>query len=244
MLFKRFTVLALLAMQLISFSGLAGEHPPVSLDSVNFKQIRHKKIRDLIRHQKLCGIRTFNDIQPVCYNTSDSDYFRTFTKSQLIRKDIHTVWEGLVHQSPLKEFNGRIVSLDLLYSKSSNNLQYTNQNIEGIEVGQILFFNLRMLGGIKNIGVAMEVTRMDNDLKELEYCYVDHGNTRGTQSFTLRPTSSGFTEITQVTRYRCKSKLRNRRLYSFFHERIVKEFFASIKSRSEHIDMAHTESRQ
>ena len=90
-----------------------------------------------------------------------------------------------------------------------------------------------MLSGIKNIAVAMEVTRMDNAQKVLEYCYIDHGNTRGTQQFILKPLPDGKTEITQITRYKCKSRLRDRRLYSFFHERIVREFLRSIKNRSE-----------
>jgi len=143
------------------------------------------------------------------------------------------VWDNLIHQSPSDEFDGRIVTFGLLYSKKSHNLLYNNEPNSGIEEGQVLFFNLRMLRGIKNLAVALEVTKMDNDNKTVEYCYVDHGDTRGTQRFSLRPTPEGFTEIIQVTRYRCKSKLRDRRLYSFFHERIVMELFNSIKIKSE-----------
>jgi hypothetical protein len=158
--------------------------------------------------------------------------FRVFTKSQLIRQDINVVWNNLIHQSPSDEFDGRIVTFGLLYSKNLNSFLYKNESYKGIEEGQILFFNLHVLG-IKNIAVAMEVTRMDNDLKEIEYCYIDNGSTKGTQKFTLKSTPDGFTEITQLTNYKCKSQLRDRRLYSFFHERIVNEFFAAIKNKSE-----------
>lgn len=215
------------------FSGFAENFVPVPIDSVDYNRIEHKKVRRLISKQKHFGVSTFDEIHPVCYTSTDSGNYQTFTKSQLIRQDVNVVWNNLIHQSPSDEFDGRIVTFGLLYSKRYNNFLYKNEAYDGIEEGQILFFNLRVLSGIKNLAVAMEVTRMDNEQKEIEYCYVDHGDTRGTQKFTLKPTAEGFTEITQLTRYKCKSRLRDRRLYSFFHERIVMEFFKSIKSKSE-----------
>lgn len=215
------------------FQGYSVTHKPVPIDSVDFNRIHHKKVRKLIERQKQFGVKTFDDLHPVCYNSPDSINYQTFTKSELIRQDINVVWNNLIHQSPSEEFDGRIVSFGLLYSKKLNKFLYKNESYAGIEEGQILFFNLRVLSGIKNLAVAMEVTRRDNDHKELEYCYIDNGSTKGTQKFTLRSTAQGYTEITQITKYKCKSRLRDRRLYSFFHERIVSEFFATIKNKSE-----------
>lgn len=223
----------LLIFLLSCYSGFSSGAEPVSIDSVDFHRIQHKKVRKLITQQKHFGVRTFGDIHPVCYSSLDSGTFKTFKKSQLIKQNIDVVWNNLIHQSPSDEFDGRIVTFGLLYSKRMNDFLYKNESYDGIEEGQILFFNLRVLSGIKNLAVAMEVTRLDNDQKEIEYCYIDHGSTRGTQKFTLQPTPEGFTEITQITRYKCKSQLRDKKLYSFFHERIVNEFFAAIKNKSE-----------
>ena len=93
----------------------------------------------------------------------------------------------------------------------------------------------------EHLAVALEVTKMDPESKVVEYCYVEHGDTKGTQRFSLKPTTEGFTEITQFTRYKCSSKLRGRRLYYFFHERIVNEFFNKIKSKSEAMKNASLE---
>ncbi len=225
--------LLILCCVIIWFPGFSSVYNPVSIDSVNFKRIQHKQVRKLITRQKQFGVRTFDDLHPVCYASPDSNFYKTFNKSELIRQDINVVWNNLIHQTPSEEFDGRIVSFGLLYSKKLNNFLYRNEPFTGIEEGQILFFNLRVLGGIKNIAVAMEVTRMDNDHKELEYCYIDNGSTQGTQRFTLKSTSKGYTEITQITKYKCKSRLRNQKLYSFFHERILNEFFTAIKRKSE-----------
>jgi hypothetical protein len=230
---QTFTIILLFLGVLASVSVYSSNGVPVPIDSVDYNRIQHKKVRKLISMQKEYGVSTFDEINPVCYNAVDSGNFRTYTRSQLIKQDVNVVWNNLVHQSPSEEFDGRIVTFGLLYSKRHHNLLYKNESLDGIEVGQILFFNLRVLRGIKNLAVAMEVTRMDSDHKEIEYCYVDHGETSGTQKFTLKPTSEGFTEITQLTRYKCKSKLRDRRLYSFFHERIVREFFTTIKRKCE-----------
>jgi hypothetical protein len=230
---RQFTHLLLILIFTFSwFSGFSVGNTPIPIDSVDFNRIQQKKVRKLIARQKHFGVRTFDDMVPVCYSLPDSNNFQTFKKSELIRQDINVVWNNLIHQSPSDEFDGRIVTFGLLYSKKLNNFLYKNESYSGIEEGQILFFNLHVLG-IKNLAVAMEVTRLDNDQKEIEYCYVDNGSTKGTQKFMLKSTPDGYTEITQLTRYKCKSRLRDRRLYSFFHGRIVEEFFAGIKNKSE-----------
>jgi len=208
---------------------------PVPIDSVDLSRIRHKKIRRLIELQKKHGIRTFDEINPVCYSQFDSAQYQTYIQSQIIKQNIDIVWQNLVQQSPTEEFDGRIVTFGLLYSKQDNQLIYRNEPTNGIEEGQVLFFNLRVLSGIKNLAVALEVTKLDPDSKTIEYCYMEHGDTKGTQKFILTASKEGYTEIKQITKYRCKSRFRDRRLYSFFHELIVNEFFYSIKTKCEHL---------
>ncbi len=218
---------------LASISGFSAGNVPVPIDSVDYKRIEHKKVRQLILKQKHFGICNFNEMHPVCYSSPDSSHFRTFIKSQLIKQNINIVWGNLTQLSPKEEFDGRIVKFGLLYSKRYNNILYRNEAKPGLEEGQILFFNLRVLSGIKNLAVALEVTHLDNDHKTVEYCYVDHGNTKGTQQIFLTTTPEGYTEITQLTRYKCNSRFRNNRIYDFFHERIVNELFNNIQNKSE-----------
>jgi hypothetical protein len=219
---------------LFTITGTAAGYIPVPIDSVDLSKIPHKKIRELLSVQKHFGITNFNEISPACITHADSGEYRTFLHSQVIRQNVSVVWKNITER-PLSEiFNGHIVSLGLWYSSLSNNLHYRNEKQSGLEEGQIIFFNLRVLSGIKNVAVALEVTRMDTSSRTLEYCYVDHGNTRGTQQITLQPLPDGSTRITQMTLYKCNSHLSYRKFYSYFHGRIVKEFFYNLRLRSEH----------
>ncbi len=217
----------------LAFPGFTCGQVPVSIDSVDFHRIEQKSVRHLIKHQKHFGVQTFNELHTVCFNNQESDSYDSFWKSQLIRQNIDVVWNNLVHQSPSAPFNGRIVTFGLLYSKKQNDFLYKDQSYEGVETGQTLFLNLRLLRGIKNIAVAMEVTRLDSNQKVIEYCYIDHGSTQGTQKFSLKSTPEGFTEISHESRYKSKALLRSHGLYTYFHGRVVKEFFSNIKTKSE-----------
>jgi len=222
----------ILLILVISFlPGFATGNTPVPIDSVDYKRIEHKKVRMLIRKQKHFGIKTFSDMNPVCFNTTDSDRYHTFSKSLLIRQDIDAVWDNLIQLAPQDEFNGSIAKFALLYSKNQNNILYSTDVKKGIEEGQILFFNLCVLGGIRNLAVALEVTCLDKNRKTVEYCYIDHGNTKGTQQIILTSTPEGYTIITQHTLYRCNFRMRNNRIYAFFHERIVNDLFHNIQKK-------------
>ncbi len=233
LLFRNFSILLFFFIIYFAFPGFVSGQLSVSIDSVDFHRIQQKSVRHLIRHQKHFGVRTFNDLCTVCYNNQESDTYNSFRKSVLIRQNIDVVWNNLVHQSPSAAFDGLIVTFGLLYSKSQNNFLYKDQTYAGIETGQTLFLNLRLLRGIRNIAVAMEVTRLDNDEKVIEYCYIDHGSTQGTQKFSLKSTPEGFTEISHESTYKSKALLRSQGLYSFFHGQVVNEFFNTIKTKSE-----------
>lgn len=233
LLFRNFSIFLFSFIIYFAFPGFVSGQLPVSIDSVDFHRITQRSVRHLIKQQKHFGVKTFNELQTVCYKEQESDTYNSYKKSQLFRQNIDVVWNNLVHQSPSAAFDGRIVTFGLLYSKKLNNFLYRDQSYEGVETGQTLFLNLRLLSGIKNIAVAMEVTRVDNDQKVIEYCYIDHGSTQGTQKFSLKSTPEGFTEISHESRYKSKALLRSHGLYTYFHGRIVKEFFSNIKTKSE-----------
>ncbi len=199
------------------------------LSAVNLDRIHQKKVRELVHHQSLNGITYFSDLQPSCYNEQDSMTYSIQRCSNVIREVIQKVWNKLKKLKPNDEYNGKMVSFGFFYSKRLNQLFYPEDDFKEIEEGEIYFLNLKLLGGIKNIGVALEVTKVDEVSKTIQFCYLNNGMSEGTQEVKLVGTNEGNTIITQETRYRNRSKFREKKLYPIFHQQAISELQANVK---------------
>lgn len=182
-----------------------------------------------MRKQYLSGIVNFSDLRPSCYNEQDSIKYSFQKSSNVIREVIQKAWTKLKSLNPKEEYSGKMVSFGFLYSSRLNKLFYSDDNYREIEEGEIYFLNLKLLGGIKNIGVAIEVTKVDEANKTIQFCYMNNGVTEGTQEVKLVGTSDGNTIITQETRYKSKSKFREKNLYPIFHQKAVNELHNNIR---------------
>ncbi len=199
------------------------------ISTVNLERISQKKVRELVHQQTLNGVEFFSDLKPSCYNVEDSLKYSYQKSSNIIREVIQKVWKKLKGLKPKDEYSGKMVSFGFLYSKRLNQVFYDDADFKDIEEGEIFFLNLKILGGIKNIGVALEVTKVDEENKVIQFCYLNNGMTEGSQEVKLVETSDGNTLITQETRYRNRSKFREKRLYPIFHQKAVKELHYNIK---------------
>jgi len=201
----------------------------LSLNQVNLDRIQQKKVKELVQKQSLNGYKYFDDLMPSCYNEQDSLKYSFHRSTNVIREVIQKVWSKLKALRPRDEYNGNMVSFGFLYSKRRDQIFYADDDFKEIEEGSIYFLNLKLLGGIKNIGVALEVTKVDDENKTIELCYLNNGMTEGTQVVKLAETIEGNTKIIQETRYRNKSKFREKKLYPFFHQKAVNELHNNIR---------------
>lgn len=217
-------------MLLVFWVWLSGfSFAQLPLTKVNLERVHQKKVRELVEQQNQSGIMYFSDLKPSCYIEQDSLKYSFQRSSNVIREVIQKVWNKLKALKPRDEYSGRMVSFGFLYSKRLNQLFYPDDDFKEIEEGEIYFLNLKLLGGIKNIGVALEVTKVDEVNKTIQFCYLNDGMTEGTQEVKLVGTSDGNTMITQETRYRNKSKFREKKLYPFFHQKAVSELHGNIR---------------
>jgi len=67
-----------------------------------------------------------------------------------------------------------------LFSKLQNKIIYIDEKYDGLEEGQLIFYNLRMLGGLMNLAVALEITKVDEEQKMIRLCYLKNGKSEGT----------------------------------------------------------------
>jgi hypothetical protein len=88
--------------------------------------------------------------------------------------------------------------------------------------------NLRLLRGIKNLGVAFEVTRLDPVSRTICFCYLKDGVSQGSQEIKFTELPNGDTCISHLTHYRSHSAFRDRELYPIFHAKFVGEFHENV----------------
>lgn len=212
-------------------------HAQLSLDNLDYDRIPQKKIRHFIEQQKKCGRLHFSDFEPKCFLLQDSARYRKVSTTYIIRGKTDEVWNEYLRIQPNEAYSGRIVGFGFLYSKDEDKISYKEDRFDKMKVGQLFFFNVRLLGGIRNLGIADEVTAIDDELKIIRFCYIENGKTEGTQEIQLKKTAEGFTEITHDTWYKSKSRFRDNMLYPFFHKRSVDEYHHIIRARIEDGEM-------
>lgn len=221
-----YTNMLLLAL-LVGLSAIGSAQTPLS--SVDLSRIRQKKVRSLVRNQQLLGIKYFSDLTPSCFAKQDSNSYKLLDCTQTIKGKAQRVWRKIKGIRLKDQYCGPMVSMGFLYSGREDRLFYTNDEFPSIEEDQIVFLNLRLLHGIRNLAVALKVTCVDDANKTIDLCYLNHGMSEGTQQIRLIEDTNGNTIISQRTRYRNRSKFREKMLYPFFHRRAINELHSILK---------------
>ena len=62
-----------------------------------------------------------------------------------------------------------------MYSRKNNAIVYRNDKYQGVENGQILYLNMKLLKGLYNLALAFEVIKVDSVSKIIEFSYVYPG---------------------------------------------------------------------
>ncbi len=192
-------------------------------DCINPKKIPQKHKYRFIHNKYLENIPSLDSLQPECYQLNDSELYHFQEDSFIVKENINTVWQKYKSISLKDAYCGNLVSLGFVYSKNKKKVYYINDNYEGIHVGQVYFIRLNLLGGLKRIVVAYEVTKIDDRKKMIQFCYINNGVSEGSQRIYLFKTKDGFTKIEHKTFYKSASKFRDRWLYPKFHRKIVSE---------------------
>jgi hypothetical protein len=204
----------------LSVTGFA----QASLDAIDYHRIPQKKIRHFIDKQKSHNIHLFTDVRPTYVKGQDVSVYREVEKKYLIKENINKVFESYRSTSPSVSWNGRMISFGLMFSKGSNKVLYSDENFSGVDTGQVVYVNLRMLGGIYNLAVAFEIVDINPDSKQIIFSYVEGGKSQGEQLLQFIDTEDGYTMIIHKTFFRSNSRFRDRFLYPPFHFKAINEF--------------------
>jgi hypothetical protein len=218
-------------------SGLININPAIAQSSdetIDLKQIKQKEVRNLVRREKVKRASDYQQIKTACYLVADSSGYQTSLKTYIVKARIGTVWEKYMNISPQKAWSGEMVKFGFLFSRPKNKFIYSENANDPIRVGSIVYVSLCLIRGIKNIGVAFEITGLDESTKTISFCYLSGGASNGTQEIQLSEMPNGDTKISHLSRYRSRSAFRDKELYPIFHDRFVCEFHENILSQIEY----------
>ena len=199
-----------------------------SLSNVDLDRIPQKKVRKYFQKLSDQGIQSLAALSPQCYISNDSSQYSYHEKTYLVEAPIEKVWPIYKNTHPAEAWNGKMVSFGMLYDKTTNQISYADDPYPAIIPQQLLFVHLKIMGGLYKLALALEINRIEEDEKLLEFCYVEYGKSQGTQRITLAP-KEGKTQIIHSTYFKSESKFRDKRLYPKLHTKAIDEYHQSIK---------------
>lgn len=202
-----------------------------SVEDIDFDLIQHRQIKNYINEQKADHVENISDFTPSCSNLSDFSTYENQEKEYVIKEGLPIVWANYTQTNPAVSWDGKLVSFGLLISKQTNNIYYPGDEINGIDTGQIIFLDLKLLGGIYHLAMAFEIINEDPENGIIEFSYLEGNKTLGIQRLKFTPTEEGYTKIVHSSYYKSPSKLRDKILYPYFHKRLINEFHRNFRRR-------------
>ena len=199
------------------------------LDEVNYEMIPQRSVVRYIENQKHNSVEYFSQLYPSCKLDSDLTDYYTHNAEYTVKQNLDDVWNAYKLASPEEIWNGRVVSFGIMYSRKDDEVVYQNCSYGGLEVGQIIYVNLRFLKGIYNLATAFEVVKIDDKNKVIQFSYIDGGKSKGLQTIYFNSTGKGFTKISHHTDYKSDSRFRDRFLYGPFHKKCINQFHHNVK---------------
>jgi hypothetical protein len=211
------------------FAVSVGVKSQMCLTDIELDKISQDKIQEYLESQQEHGIIAFSDVKPSLNTNSDVEGFLVRENTYQIKKDFEEVWSHYLNTNPSKAWNGKKVSFGFLFSKKENRIVYCNDEIQRIDTGMVVYLNLRLMSGLKNLATAFEFITIDKENKMIEFSYLSGNVSVGKQRIQFRETRKGYTRILHTSFYRSNNIFKNYLLYPYFHTRTTNEFHRNLK---------------
>ncbi|HJZ39496.1 MAG TPA: hypothetical protein VJ203_03960 [Bacteroidales bacterium] len=201
------------------------------LNVIDLEQIPQEKVRVMVASLQQEKITRLSELESTFTWGQDMKGYCWLESAYRIKETPSTVWEIYNNTSPAESWNGRMVSFGLLISKYQNKVMYREDNyFTGIDTGQVFYVNLRIMKGLYNLAVGLEIIDIDPVNRSITFSYLKGGKSRGEQTIYFIPSRKGFTEIIHQTAFKSNSYLRDRYLYPYFHRIAINEFHRNMRN--------------
>lgn len=183
----------------------------------------------MLRYQQENKIHFFDDMESSVIDTGNLNDFMNFEKVYVLKESSKFVWDNYQYASQTDVWDLNKISFAFLFDRNSSSIVYANQEWIGLEKGQIFYLNLRILNGLYNLPVAFEIININPQDKVIEFSYLKGGKTSGIQTIQMIDTEDGNTRIIHKSFVKSDSKIRDKYLYPYFHNKLINEFHSNMK---------------
>lgn len=198
------------------------------LADVQFDKIEEVAVEQYLHRQIKNDIETFEEVKPSLNPSSSTEGFSFNEREYVVKDSLDKVWGHYVYTNPTVAWNAGKMNFGMLFSKNENELVYPNQNVAGIETGQVIYLNLNLMK-IKKIATAFEIIEVNEENGVIEFSYIEDNVTQGKQQLNFIQTNKGYTKIIHRSYYKSASVLRDHFLYPYFHTRMTNAYHRNMK---------------
>ena len=204
-------------------------HAQVSIDSIDYSKIDQRKLRELLQNQQKTNIEYFSELKTSVDVRDVLFGYLHFEKEFIVKEDCEIVWDNYLFSNQTDIWDLNRISFGILVDRKTKSIVYANENHVGLQKDQIFFLNLRILNGFYNLPVAFKILSVDPDSKEIIFSYLRGGKASGKQIIRLAGTQDGYTRIVHQSYVKSDSRLRDKYLYPYFHNKLLNEFHANMR---------------
>lgn len=199
------------------------------VSEIDFSRVPQKSIKDFLLSQRLDQIE---DLVSLCY-IPDKEPYSKHQRHYVINAGIETAWDAYMHLHPTQLWESNMISFGLMYSRSEDSILYRDSEFKRLEVGQIYFINLKIIGTALQIPVMHEMNQVDHENKVIRTCYLKGGKSEGSQWIRLTSIDENTTLAEHETFYKGTSLIRERYFYPYFHTKAINQFHGNIQKAVE-----------
>lgn len=167
-------------------------------------------------------------LQPSCATFSACESMHYTVKTYTFPGDAQAGFEKLISLSP-NEIWDRSSRFEMEYDPESRMFLGKHDRLPEIKVGQVFFLELDILKKMQ-IPVAFEVVELNHETRSISFSYLKQNKSQGIQRITFDPDVLGF-KVIHETRFQSESKFRDKRLYRFFHKRLLNDVWKAFGKR-------------
>ncbi len=200
------------------------------LRDTDTSRIKQKSIRNFLKSQMDSGVVNFEDFKPSVDAQADTSKFDSNIHHFQLQQTPAAVWNAYLTAHPARVWQGKIVSCGLIYSPVSKLVIFPDDKYPGLETGQILFIEMRVLCGLVKFPVCFRITQIDENHHAITFSYVSSGSSKGAQTIRLTNDGKGGTKIIHSSIHQTENILRDKTLYPLYHRKAIKEVHSNINN--------------